>query len=85
MKNIIARVRVVLQAAPTYLVAASTIVAIATEEIAQELPEGWQDNAVAIGGKVVAIIGAAVLIIRRVTPVIAEHRGLLPPPPPPNA
>ena len=79
MKKLIARARVVIKAAPTYLVGASIVVAAVTEEVAKELPEGWQDNALTIGGKVVAILGAAVLIIRRVEPVIAARRGLLEP------
>lgn len=79
MTRLLARVRVILRAAPTYLVAASAVVSIVVEEIADELPSGWQDNAVGIGGKIVAVLGAAVLIIRRVTPVVAAERGILPP------
>lgn len=78
MNNTLTRIGVVLKAAPTYLVAASTVVTIVTEEIADELPSGSAEWVVRVGGKVVSIIGAAVLIIRRSTPVIEAQRGLLP-------
>lgn len=78
MNATIARAIVVLKAVPTYLVAASTIITIATEEIADELPSSSAEWLVRVGGKVVSVIGAAVLIIRRSTPVIDSQRGLLP-------
>lgn len=84
MSKLLARVRVFLKSAPTYLVAAGAIVTIIVDEASKVLPHGWQDNAVQIGGTVAAIIGAAVTIIRRVTPVLPEERGLLAPPKPPN-
>jgi hypothetical protein len=79
MQKFLERAVVVLKAAPTYLVAAATIATIITEEVAEELPAGAAEWAVRIGGKVVSVIAAAVLIVRRVTPVIEEQRGLLPP------
>jgi hypothetical protein len=78
MNATLTRILVVLKAVPTYLVIASTIVTIATEEIADELPNSGAEWLVRVGGKVVGVIGAAVLIIRRSTPVIEAQRGLLP-------
>jgi len=80
MKNLIARARVILTAAPTYLVAAGAVVSIVADEVSKVLPAGWQDNAAQIAGAVAGVIGAAVLIVRRVTPVLISERGLLSPP-----
>lgn len=82
MKNLLARARVILTAAPTYLVAAGAVVSIVADEVSKILPAGWQDNAAQIAGAVAGVIGAAVLIVRRVTPVLVEERGLLSPPKP---
>jgi len=80
MKNLIARARVILTAAPTYLVAAGAVVSVVSSEVSKVLPSGWQDNALQIGGAIGAIIGAAIAIVRRVTPVLVSERGLLSPP-----
>lgn len=80
MQNFLKRARVILKAAPTYLVAAGAVVSIVADEVAKVLPTGWQDNAAQIGGAVAGVIGAAVLIVRRVTPVLVAERGLLSPP-----
>jgi hypothetical protein len=79
MNGTLARVVVVAKAVPTYLVAASLLISIATSEIAQELDGDAKQNVVRWGGKAVAWIGAAVAIIRRSTPVIKAQRGLLEP------
>lgn len=84
MEQVLARIRVFLKSAPTYLVAAGAVLTIVADEIAKAVPAGWQDNVVRIGGTAAAIIGAAVTIIRRVTPVLPEERGMLAPPKPPN-
>lgn len=78
MSKLAARILVVLKAAPTYLVAAGAVVTIVADELAKALPNGWQDNAVQIGGAVAGVIAAATAIIRRVTPVVEAERGLLP-------
>lgn len=77
MKSFIARVKVVLTAAPTYLTAASAAVIIAREEIVELLPEAWQGNAVQVTVTALAWLTAAITIIRRVTPVLPDDRGLL--------
>jgi len=74
----IARIKVLLTAAVTWLIVASTIVTIMSEEIAAVLPDGAATTVGAVALKIVSIIGAAVAIIRRVTPVLPEERGLLP-------
>lgn len=84
MSELLSRVRVFFKSAPTYLVAAATVVTIITEELSQELTGDVAANVVSIGGKAVSIIGAAVAIIRRVTPVLPDERGMLSPPKPIN-
>lgn len=79
MRNTLARAAVVLRAAPTYLVTAAAVVTIITDEVADELPTSAAEAVVRWGGKVVSVIGAAVAIVRRSTPVIEGQRGLLPP------
>lgn len=74
----IARIKVVLTAAVTWLIVASTIITIMSEEIAAVLPDGAATTVGAVALKIVSIISAAVAIIRRVTPVLPEERGLLP-------
>ncbi len=81
---VLARVRVFLKSAPTYLVAAGAVVTVLADELGKVFPNGWQDNATQIAGTLLGIIGAAVAIIRRVTPVLPEERGMLAPPKPPN-
>ena len=79
MKNLLKRARVILTAAPTYLVAAGAVVAIVSDEISKVLPSGWQDNAAQITGAVLGVIGAATAIVRRGAPVLPHERGILPP------
>lgn len=79
MKKLLKRARVILTAAPTYLVAAGAVVSIVADEVSKVLPAGWQDNAAQLAGAAVGIIGAAVAIVRRVTPVLPHERGILPP------
>lgn len=81
MHELVARARVVLRAAPTYLVALSTIVSIVAEEVAAVLPAGPATTVGVIAVRVVAVLAAAVAIIRRVTPVVDSQHGLLPAPP----
>ena len=74
MSDVLARVRVLLTAAPTYLVAAAAVVQVVVAELGDDWP------AVAAGGtRVLAVLAAATAIVRRVTPVLPVERGLLPP------
>lgn len=79
MGKIIERVKVILRAAPTYLVAVSTVITIANEEIVDLLPDAWQGGAANAVVVLLAWLGAAVSIIRRVEPVLPAERGILPP------
>lgn len=76
-RKVLARIRVVLTAAPTYLTALAVILTIFADEITELLPEGPAGQ---LSDWVVIVTGwltAAVNIIRRVTPVIPDERGLL--------
>lgn len=66
-----ARVAVVLTAAPTYLASAATLLTL----VVALTPAGPVATAVTA---LIAGIGSAVAIIRRVTPVVTGERGLLP-------
>ena len=77
MRNLYDRIVVLLKAAPTYLTAVALVVGILLEQL-PELPFGlpaWLTPALA---GIVTTIGVAVIIIRRVTPVLEDARGLLP-------
>lgn len=77
MKSFLARVRVVLTAAPTYLLTASTVVVVLRDEIAGLFPAAAEDVS-RWSVTVLAVLAAAVRIIRRVAPVLPAERGLLP-------
>lgn len=68
--DLLTRVRTVLRAAPTWL----TAIAVGVSAFADEVP-GTEPSEWAV--RVVAWIGAAVAIIRQVTPVTRDQRGLL--------
>lgn len=78
MSKFIERVKVVLTAAPTYLVAIAGFLTAVREEAIDQLPEAWQVPAASAITQALVIIGTAVLIIRQVTPVPPEQRGVLP-------
>lgn len=84
MDKLIARLRVVLTAAPTWLASAGVAFAVFIDEIAKKLPNGWQDNLVQIGGIVATAIATGIAIVRLVTMVLPHERGLLSPPKPPD-
>lgn len=78
MNSTLERIRTLATAANTYLVAGALIVSIVTQEVAEELDGDTAEVVVRIGGKVVAWLGAAIMIVRRSTTVIEQQRGLLP-------
>jgi hypothetical protein len=78
--NFAKRVSVVLKAAPTWLLAASTAITITSEELVKLLPDTWDEQVVRWAAVATGAIAAAVAIIRRVSPVLPDERGLLPPP-----
>ena len=77
-----ARARVIWQAAPTWLTGAAVAITVTNEEIASLLPAGAATTAGRWALLATGWLGAAVAIIRRVTPVPADQRGLLAPPAP---
>jgi len=80
MTKVIARIRVLIGAAPTYLVAASIVVTAVSTEVADAFPGNAATVATKVGGWLLAGIGAATAIVRRVAPVLPHERGLLEPP-----
>lgn len=77
MKAFVKRVRVLLTAAPTYLAGAAVVVSAFNDEIGSAFP-GVADEVAAIAAPALAGIAAAIAIVRRVTPVAVQERGLLP-------
>lgn len=75
---IVARLRVLLRAAPTYLTIAAVIVASLADALAGYVDQPATAALVRILGIVGSALGAAILIVRRVTPVVEADRGLLP-------
>lgn len=78
LKQLVDRIVVILKAAPTYLVLASTVLTIIADELAKILPTPWADRLTALVITVTAALAAIVAIIRRVTPVAPAERGILP-------
>lgn len=81
LRRAAARVKVVLTAAPTWLAAASAAITTVAPELGRLAPAHTQIIAT-WAARLVVWIGGAILVIRRVTPVIDRaQRGLLPPGP----
>lgn len=78
MALLIQRIRTVLSAAVTWLV----LIGFALTQVAAELDEfaGVPPGVIQWVGSAIAIVGAIVAIIRRVTPVLEQARGLDPVP-----
>lgn len=77
LNKLIDRAVVLSKTAVTYAVALAVALSAAADEIAVAAPEGGEDVTAWIV-RAVAWIGAAVTIVRRVTPVAEAQRGLLP-------
>lgn len=78
MLEFLARAKVVLGAAITYITAIAMGVTIAANEIAKAAPEGSED-VVAWMLRAASLLTAVVAMIRSHTPVSPDMRGLLPP------
>lgn len=78
LKRLWARIVVILKAAPTYLVLASTVLTVIADELAKVLPTPWAERLTAWVITITAALAAAIAIIRRVTPVLPEERCILP-------
>lgn len=74
------RLKVILNAAVTWLVAAGLIIGIILQEL-----DPFDDTVPTLVFRILAaagtIVGVAATIIRRVTPVLPDDRGILPAPP----
>ena len=77
MTDFLARVRVLLTAAPTYISTATALVVIFSAEIGALFP-GAADDIAAWSVRVLAVLAGAANIVRRVAPVLPAERGLLP-------
>lgn len=78
LRRLAAQAKVILKAAPTWLTAAAVVLTVLNDEIGGLLPEGAAETFGTIVVTAGAWIGAAINIIRRVTPVLPEERGVLP-------
>lgn len=67
------RAAVVMRSAVTYIVLAMSVVQTVILAVGDDIPEVAQ-----YGAHVLAFLGGVVAVIRRVTPVDAEDRGVLP-------
>jgi hypothetical protein len=74
--KLLARLRVLATAAPTYLVAVAAILPLIASDLAEVMP-GQAETITSGVLIVVGWLGAAIAIIRRVTPVAKAERGLL--------
>jgi hypothetical protein len=74
VERLVARARIVLTAAVTWLVVAGTIITIVIDELAAA---GVAGAVLRVLAGAVTVIGVAVTIIRRVTPVLPAARGLI--------
>jgi hypothetical protein len=78
------RARVVLTAAVTWITLATTVLTGVAAAVVPNLPDPWGSQVAGWVAAAVAFLTGVVNIIRRVTPVPREERGVLPPPPPPS-
>ncbi len=78
MKNLHQRLEVIATAAVTWIVVASTVLTVVAEELGNLFADGQAATVIRVLLRIVAALGAAVTIIRRVTPVLKAERGLLP-------
>lgn len=78
VQRLVAALKVVTTAAPTVLAGVVLAAPIVAEEAAKVLPAPWSDRVTAVCLTVAAAAGAAVAVIRRVTPVVKAQRGILP-------
>ena len=77
MTDFLARLRVLLTAAPTYIQTATAVVVIFRDEIGNAVPS-LSASVGAWSVTVLAVLVGAANIVRRVSPVLAAERGLLP-------
>lgn len=74
-----ARLRVILTAAVTWLLVAQAALVAFADQIGPFLPTPWADRVNAFIVSAIAVVVAVIAVIRRVTPVLPDERGILPP------
>lgn len=71
-----AKAKVVLTAAVTWLIALEAALIVLSDELAKAIPVPWADRVTAWVLIAIGVIGTAIAIIRRVTPVLPDERGI---------
>lgn len=78
LDTLVARIQVIATSVVTLFTSLAAGVTLAVNEIAPQLPAGWQDNAFQVAAVVVGVLGSAIAALRKVTPVPADQVGVLP-------
>lgn len=82
MNNLGAKIRVIVGALPTWLAIATSVLTILAAEVVPELPGDTQAQVAGWIAAGIAILAAAIAVIRKLTPVLDPSQwGLLPKPP----
>lgn len=79
MKNWIRKAVIVLRALPTQLALIALVLQVLIDEVGTQLPNGVAIDVVRMLAKVVVTIITAIVVLRRVTPVIEQLVGIEPP------
>lgn len=78
LKEVGERAKVVATALVTWLVVLVAALQVVIDEIAPLLPAPWDQKVTSWLLSAISVVSVAILIIRRVTPVPPEERGILP-------
>lgn len=82
VREVPAKVKVLLSAWPTWAVLITGLIQVGLDEIVPALPESWGLRAGAIAAGVLTGIGVVSAVVARTTPILfPQNRGLLAPPP----
>lgn len=71
------RAKVILTAAVTYITLATGVITVAVATAVPSLPDPWGSRVAAFGASAVTFLLGVAQVIRRVTPVPKEERGVL--------
>ena len=80
LSDIITRIRVVLTNVNTYLIGAATAIPFIISILTEEIGIAEDSDVVMWLGSIAGVAATAIAVIRRVSEVIPEDRGLLPSP-----
>lgn len=78
MNKLIARIKVILTAFPTYASVVAVVLTFVGAQVAEHFDGDVSKWITKVVAGLVAVIGAAIAIVRRVTTVLPEQRGILP-------